>query len=45
MSNKIKAPKKQRIAKQDQEDNRKFLTILAIATVLLMVLMYVLFVK
>ncbi len=45
MSNKVKAPKKQRFVKQDKEDNRKFLTILAIATLLLMVLMYFIFVR
>lgn len=44
MSNKLKTPKKQRVFRQDKEDNRKFMIILAIATVLLIVLMYYIFV-
>lgn len=36
---------KQKISAKDREDNRKFITILAIATVLLMILMYIIFVR
>jgi hypothetical protein len=41
---KHKAPK-QKFAEQDREDNRKFLLVLAVATVLLMVVMYFAFVR
>lgn len=36
---------KQKYQTQDREDNRKFLTVLAVATILLMLLMYFLFVR
>ena len=36
--------KKQKVAEKDREDNRKFVIILAVATLALMVLMYVLLV-
>lgn len=45
MSNKVKSSKKQNIAKNDREDNRKFFTVLAIATLALMLLMYFIYVR
>jgi len=45
MSNKIKSSKKHNIAKHDREDNRKFLMVLAIATLVLMLLMYFMYVR
>ena len=36
---------KQSQARKDSEENRKFITIVAIATVLLMVLLYIVFVR
>jgi hypothetical protein len=38
-------PAKQKYAAQDREDNRKFLLVLAIATIVLMVVMYFAFVQ
>lgn len=45
MSNKIKSSKKHNLAKHDREDNRKFLMVLAIATLVLMLLMYIIYVR
>jgi len=45
MSNKVKPSKKQNVAKHDREDNRKFFTVLAVATLALMLLMYFIFVR
>lgn len=42
MATKHKTPK-QKITAKDREDNRKFLIVLAIATVALMLLMYFIF--
>jgi hypothetical protein len=42
MATKHKTPK-QKITAKDREDNRKFLLVLAIATVVLMLLMYFIF--
>ncbi len=44
MTTKHKTPK-QKFAKQDKEDNRKFLLVLAVATLVLMLLMYIIFVR
>lgn len=43
MASKPKLSKKNLYAKQDREDNRKFLLLLVIATVALMVLLYKIF--
>ena len=45
MSTKHKASKPKRFAMKDAEDRRKFLITLAVATVLLMVLMYYIFTR
>lgn len=44
MSTKHKVNKQQQV-RQDREDNRKFITIVAISTLLLMVLLYYVFVR
>lgn len=44
MSTKQKVTKQQRNAK-DREENRRFMTILAVSTVLLMLLMYFIFAR
>ena len=44
MTTKHRSPK-QKISIKDREDNRKFLLVLAIATVVLMLLMYFIFVR
>jgi hypothetical protein len=45
MTTKHKTSKRQSFAKQDKEDNRKFLIVLAVATLALMLLMYIIFVR
>jgi len=45
MSNKVKSSKKRSFVKQDREDNRKFFMVLAIATLVLMLLMYFIYVR
>lgn len=44
MSTKHRTPK-QKISAKDREDNRKFLIVLAVATVALMLLMYFIFTR
>ncbi len=43
MASKIKSTKKNVYAKQDREDNKKFMIVLALATVALMLMLYFLF--
>lgn len=43
--NKHKSTPKQKFATKDREDNRKFLLVLAIATIALMLVMYFAFVR
>lgn len=45
MASKLKTSKRHSFAKQDKEDNRKFLAVLAVATVALMLLMYFIFTR
>ncbi|HNM26780.1 MAG TPA: hypothetical protein PKL15_15170 [Saprospiraceae bacterium] len=43
MASKMKVSKKNVYAKQDREDNRKFMLVLALATIALMLMLYFIF--
>ncbi len=43
MASKIKSTKKNVFAKQDREDNKKFMIIVAVATIALMLMLYFIF--